>query len=495
MPRTNTHNSALNRTLDTVFTGLLTLVFPAHIPAAPTQTRAAPATPLLPEPTEEEKAAVEQKYPGYLTKFAAALDKTHTHFLNDTWITSSDLDNFKKNQCDLAIHQINHTPGVQHNSLVHYSEALEKTLIQHLRSKSPVKKTSSSSTKNTTSTVSGINTSLAYLWTQCDKKEGSSALTAFFNTMADAHGLIQVTGWSTQNENSLFAIFDYHNYMRYKDNIAEARFIVASLIAPFYPLFTEYQDIARREKNTLLKIIRTVVPMLITAGFIIGVTALLPVALPELAFVILAIPLLYLSFALASLYVKTKELVYQGYRHVMYQGDLNNFPEFKLNDNLLDDFGGTAQTIREYYIKALQACDTAEHNYTKQKKLSVQEGTSREINLEKRNALLLEWFDLHDNTKLYKDQTPQIALERLKTDEHALSKQFNAIQKNDEREIKALVCSMSTYLQATFEGAEPANDTSSSHRFFPRCLEHRDEIIRLQALETSIKAKSQNMTA
>ena len=470
------------------------VVFPSTSPAASHGTTPQPSMPSFRDLTEDEIAALNSKFPAhsdYIKKYAKALSKTHQILLDNRLITPEKLVELEKNYINLFTHQLNQTQNIQCNQNDYYAKALEAALLSHASIKTAKKTTR---TTKGTSDKNEIDNSLAYAWKDLDNKNEDS-LTGWLNAMSDAHGLIQVTGWSTQNENSLFAIFDYYNYKRYEKDIAEARFILISLIAPFYPLFTEYQDIARREKNTFMKVLRTAIPMLITAAFIIGVTALIPIALPELAFFILAIPLLYLGLALASLYVKTKELTYRGYRHVMYAGDINLFPEFEASDDLKKVFGeDDACKIREYYIQAIQACNTIEASYNEKGLLDDDtEEAQRTANIERSHALLLEWFDLRDNRKLNKKNKLFIALKRLESDEVNASKTFKL-------DIKSLAHAMGEDVNTTFyteEGSEQeeaetteANTyTASSLRFFPSCPQQRDEISKLQALEKAIEAK------
>ena len=473
----------------------VTLISSLVAPAQPVQENHQPSTPTLPDLEELNQA--HPFYADLLQKYSDAFDETHAHFLDQTYLSADDLSQLKEEYLAFITHQVNKTPGVEYNNPNFYAEALEKLLTE-----SPAKLIETTITVEQTSKVSKMDSSLAYQWKEYNKNKNSSSISNYLNKLADAHGLIQVIGWSTQNENSLLAILDAWNYGRYADNIAETRSVLRSLLDPIKPLFIEYENIAHREKNTFLKIVRTAIPMLIIAGFVISMTALIPVALPELAFVILAVPLLYLSFALVSLYVKTKDLIYQGYRHLRYQDNLELFPEFTINDQLEDAFTckAKAEEIRAHYIQAIQACDLIEDGYKKQKTSKKLELTNRAANLEQRNTLIFEWFDLRDNSNLGTDETPLIALQRLRMDKNTLNQAFKGALKQDELEIKHFVNTMAKHLQKAlleepeFHDAEEApstNNTLSSLRFFPSYAEKRDGIIQLQALETQIAANLQ----
>jgi len=435
-------------------------------------------------PSEDALHSALQYQPRFFCELYNITDKIHADFLNSEFIT---LDEFKTAQLNHFIYQVNKTPKTSIEK-IHYEDAFKTVLLKHLQEKSRINVSSymQQSVEKKSTSATNINTPLAYLWKDYERKGDESMFNRFFNEMSDAHGLIQVMGWSTQNENSLLAIFDYYNYIRYRKNVAEARSILFSLINPFYPLFTEYQNIAHREKNIVLKILRTATPMLITAGFVIGITALIPVALPELAFLLLAIPLVYLGLALASLYVKTKDFLYQSYRYLMYQGDLNQFPEFQLNHRLTSLFGDIAEEIRHDYIQAIQTCDTLENTYRQKEIFSAEDEKARKANMTNRNMLILEWFDLRNNTKLNIDQIFNIALERP-------IQQFKSAQTHDNSQIKILahtMAIMAASLQtAPHEGDEPAPPIAPNLRFFPTCLEHREKIMRLQEQEKQFTPK------
>lgn len=422
--------------------------------------------------------------PEFYQKLDQILDQIHQDFLDPQFISAVQ---FKKNQQHYFIqhfNDINHQNDTRATA-PDFKKAFETVLTQYLQHKSLLTTSMNTvETKENIGTQSKITNSLAYLWKQLDKKNPSDDLTIFLNEMSDAHGLIQVTGWSTQNENSLLAFFDYYNYMKYRKAAAEGRSIVLGLITPLYPLFTEYQDIAHREKSIVLKVLRTALPMLITACFIISVAACIPVVIPELAFFFIIPPLLYLGLVTASLYVKTKELGYQSYRHAMYRGDLDKMPEFQINSRLKTIFGAEmAKKIRDEYVEAIKTCDKVEHKYLKQEVLTSNDEKKRETNLDERNARILEWFDLRDNTKLNVDQIYHIALERS-------NQQFKTAQTEDKLKIKSLASGMANDLHAALSvdvhhNNHVAIDTQPKLRFFPSCLKQRDKIIELQTLEAT----------
>lgn len=502
------HHARKNKGLDAVVTGMTEVVLgvmnltAGSVDFAMKQILPKSSAASLPTLTEE---AIEA-YSDIRQKYSEAFDTAHASFLEETFLDRDDLTALKKDYLNYIAHQIMGTPDAQDNHLEYYARLLEKHLKQ-----SPAHFTKTKKSVEQTSHITDVDTSLAHFWETCDRTQNSASSNGTLDKIADAHGIIQATGWSTQNENSILAILDGWNYKRYANSIAEARFIITSLIDPFYPLFTEYQDIAHREKNTLLKILRTAIPMLITAGFVISMTALIPITLPELAFIILAIPLLYLSFALASLYVITKDLIYQGYRFFRYQNDLNLFPEFQTNDKLNHAFKDQAENIRAYYIQAIQTCDLLEEKYQQQTTFTSSEQEKRAKNLHLRNTLILEWFDLRDNTKLATDQTPYIALKRLNNDKKRLNQLL--LKQQDLDAIQTFAKAMSQHLEHAFREPEfrfydaqediediledseffdteeaPGLQPLSSLRFFPEYTTQRAQIIEIQNLEKQISA-------
>ncbi len=479
-------------------------------PVTTSQKKIEPFTRTLPDLTEAELETLHQRCPSlttHLQKCSDAFDASIACFIEQERIQSHHLEALKKTYLTCITHQFNKTPSLAHHTT--YTTCVEEQLIQYLtqprKTKITVKPTLEQTFKKTE-----VDSSLAYLWKACDQKTGSPSVHDFLNKISDAHGFIQVIGWATQNENSLLAILDAWNYYRYVNHIAETRFILRSLIDPFYPLFTEYQNIAHCEKNPVIKIIKAAIPMLIIAGFVISMTALIPIALPELAFFILAIPLLYLSFSIASLYVKTKEFIYAHYRQMMYHDDLALFPEFALNDKLLHTFKDQAPNIRAYYIQAIQACDAIEHAYNKQNALSRQKQQNKEDNLKHRNTLIFEWFDLRDNTKLCIDETAFIAIKRLNIDKNYLHDQIKPYTPEVKAFIHVLEQQIHEQLEESvyYDTQEDAPENPESHdikkaslrslssfRFFPDYIKQHTKIIQLETLEDEIITHLQNINA
>lgn len=100
-------------------------------------------------------------------------------------------------------------------------------------------------------------------------------------------------------------------------------------------------------------------PLLIIAGFVVLVAALMsPLAIPELAFLIAAVPILFIGIALATQYVKWKNSISQYLRELYYGGPFET-PEFTVNERMIHTFGSLdqAEVIRSIYIDEIQRCD------------------------------------------------------------------------------------------------------------------------------------------
>ncbi|CDZ78794.1 hypothetical protein BN59_03108 [Legionella massiliensis] len=262
---------------------------------------------------------------------------------------------------------------------------------------------------------SGMLSSLSYLFWH---SAAVNKTTEFFDKLADAHAFIQYTGMSTQNESSYLVIVDLYNYYRSAGQITETRTILFSLLKPFMPLYEEYKEIGLYEKNVYRKIFRTVMPLLVIAGFVVLVAAMLsPLAIPELAFLIAAIPTLFLGIFLASKYVTIKNELHQYFR-TKYYGGAFEIPEFKINPRMLHIFGSeeNAEVIRAIYINELKACDELEKSYSERGGdglLTEEELKLRKDNIIRRHSILLEWYDIHSNNELGFEKVPKIVEKRL----------------------------------------------------------------------------------
>jgi hypothetical protein len=257
--------------------------------------------------------------------------------------------------------------------------------------------------------------SLSYLWTN----QVVSKTNNFIKKMADAHGFIQATNFSSRSDSSFLAILDIYNYARHQEQISETRSIIANLLSPLLPLYDEYKDIALYEKNAYWKAFRTIMPIIVIAATIILVAALLaPLVLPELAFAAAFIPALLLGLGFAKLYVTSKNELYKNVRERFYGGPFE-IPEFQVNTRMLSAFGDetNAKKVREFYVDELKKCEALELTYSQKHDeglLSKEDIDLRKENITKKHQLSLEWYDIHSNKDLNYKQTPLIVIDRLK---------------------------------------------------------------------------------
>lgn len=273
--------------------------------------------------------------------------------------------------------------------------------------------------------VEKLNESLAYLF-NCEAVQDALDFT---KKIANAHAFIQATGFSTQNEASYLAILDIYNSFRLKNTLNETKNIVYNvLIEPFAPLYREYKSIASREENLLMKVIRTLMPMLMVSGVIIATCALLaPLAIPDLAFLFILIPTLYLGLFVATCFTDLANSCYQITRQAYYGGPYR-VPEFQIKPQgrIIQGCGDSqikAEHIQAFYIQAISHCDEIEAVLSR-RNLTSSELTERQENLKRRYTLQLEWYDMQTNTRLGIDKIPAIALNRIRSDGRKVSQVY-----------------------------------------------------------------------
>lgn len=280
----------------------------------------------------------------------------------------------------------------------------------------------------------------------------------FLVEMSDAHGFIQAIGFSTQNESSFLAIFDIYNYGRLAKKIAEAKSIVSSLLKPLLPIYKEYREISLFEKNALFKIIKTVMPMLILASFMVLISVLLaPLVLPELVFIFILIPTLYLGLVLTAKYVEIKDKLYQAARSLFY-GD--NIPEFQMNERLQEIFKNSAQWVINYYLKEIKQCESIELSFAKKAKKGLLDEESiqeRDANNLKKYALCLEWYDIHSNYEHVSTDTARTLVKnRIKeaTEQEFQELRHELIENNELTQLKVSIDNSMNLIESNFSSLE-----------------------------------------
>ncbi|MBA2649703.1 MAG: hypothetical protein H0U75_08970 [Legionella sp.] len=258
--------------------------------------------------------------------------------------------------------------------------------------------------------------SLSYLWLSClwDNKPVERAST-IAGQMADAHAFLQATSCASQNDSSLLAYIDLYNYQRSYKQISEIKSIVFSLLHPFYFIYFEYREVALYEKNIFRKFFRQMMPIVMASAIIIlSLVGLSLLAVPDIALAVALVPAIFLGFAGASLYIWLKNTLSMGLRQAFYGGAFE-IPEFQVNERMVHTFGTEekAQDVRAFYISQLKQCDILEKSlHKKETWLNTDEKKQREDNTHRRDALCLEWYDIHSG-KMPIDKVPDFVVAQL----------------------------------------------------------------------------------
>ncbi len=233
--------------------------------------------------------------------------------------------------------------------------------------------------------------------------------------LADAHVFFQFTGCTSQNGGIIFDILDIYNYLKY-DIDAINRLSV--LLRPLFPVYQEILAIAGQEKSTVFIFFRTLFLLTtFSVFFTLGYLAMASLVLPEIASLILLIPVLYASCGLtgAVMYAKNQGYIYA---RQWYWGGIDGMPEFQINTRMQHGFGSdaAAKAIRDVYLQAIKTCDALESKFStlaSQGLLTEDALIQRRENLAKKGDLYLEWYDIHSkHSILGVDKLPKIAAKR-----------------------------------------------------------------------------------
>lgn len=346
----------------------------------------------------------------------------------------------------------------------------------------------------------------------------------FINQLSDAHLFLAYTGATSQND-SYTVLLDLINAGRLRSQVIETKTIFISLFKPFLPLYEEMRDIAFREKNYFRKLFRTLMPLLIIAGFVVLVGALLaPLAIPEFAFLIAVIPTFFIGLALATFYVVAKNTIHQKIQLLWY-GDAFEIPQYQVNDRMIDIFGTQemAEFVRAFYIEEIKQCDRFEKECQQQRGRGQINPDERKANIERRHLLNLEWYDIHSNESLAVEKVKQIVINRLITvGNEEYQKLMNELAKNDMPQIVLFINTIGDELehslvsianhaenevdninaiqpdedeQENVEAQAPLNPPAEvehpaghSLHFFPRAVRHRDKATEIACLREAVEA-------
>ena len=373
-----------------------------------------------------------------------------------------------------------------------------KNNISHINGKEPFQKSLIISKIHARDSLANL---YAYMCSvRNNQKEIKWCIDTFYG-ISDAHAFLQATGFATQNETSWLAGFDIVNYFRLSGYVAETKSILSKFMQPFTPLYAEYSSI-NKEQNILRQIYRTLMPMLIVSATVILVSALLSCfVIPEIAFLFILIPTLYLGLVAASSYVVTKDLIYNKHQQHRFGGQFE-VPEYKTNNEMIASFGNaTANKVRDFYVGEISLCFTKEEAYQTKVKLNQDEIESRQKKSDRSRELQFEWYDIHSNPKLSTNATVNIALNRLQRDGRDACDAIQKNLKNElENEIPAFVHDIAKQVKSSLESLTHTPSSrqhifsikdSERHCFFtrPACFKHREDIERLNVLRDEINSQ------
>ncbi len=328
-----------------------------------------------------------------------------------------------------------------------------------------------------------LSMSISYLAQHVDV----SNIKRYMDRIGDAHTFYQFFGLSTGHGGWELNYLDLYNYNRNRESISSAKAVLYALISPLHAFFHEYVQIAQYEKNALSIMIRALIPILIIGLFLGGTLSLMaPLAVSELIEFLFFFPALYAAIGVASAYVELKNQAYADFI-TFWWGDIYQTPAFQVNPRLLrsfDDDLERAQSIADFYILSLKACDKKEQEYALIPKgtLTTNQLDDRKKNIIRKSTLLLEWYDIHSNDELGCDETPSIIKRRLHTD--GLDERQQLIQ-NTTRYTDLFLGEVDTHLN------EPARQTNpclffslknETRNVGQRCAEHEEKLARIESI-------------
>lgn len=316
-----------------------------------------------------------------------------------------------------------------------------------------------------------------------------SDTTKLINQLSDTHAFLTNAGFTSQKESILFTLLEFNSLLRVKDDITDAKTIFSRLVSPFKPLFAEFKNISKYEKNPFFIFLRTLIPLAIIVGLIVGVTvALNPLAIPEVLVAVVLIPiLLYAGLGLASVYASFKNSAYNYFRELYYGGPFAT-PEYQINPRMLKIFKTEkrAQEVIDLYINEMQKCEKIENDFKiahSAISLESKDIHARIKNALRRETLGCEWYDIHSNAGVGTDDVPQIILNRLSAD---IYQEFDQIEetwnKNDVPQMKKLIDSAVAINHPATNEKTGAPIKYSSHFFRPKALENREFAEKLDTL-------------
>lgn len=328
-----------------------------------------------------------------------------------------------------------------------------------------------------------LSMSISYLAQHVDV----SNIKRYMDRIGDAHTFYQFFGLSTEHGGWELDYLDLYNYNRNRESISSAKAVLYALISPLHAFFHEYVQIAQYEKNALSIMIRALIPILIIGLFLGGTLSLMaPLAVSELLEFLFFFPALYAAIGVASAYVELKNQAYADFI-TFWWGDIYQTPAFQVNPRLLrsfDDDLERAQSIADFYILSLKACDKKEQEYALIPKgtLTTNQLDDRKKNIIRKSTLLLEWYDIHSNDALGSDETQSIIKLRLDTDGQDEHQQLGH---NTTHYRDLFLSEVDTHLNEPTRQTNPClffslkNETRNVGQ---RCAKHEEKLARIESI-------------
>jgi hypothetical protein len=282
-----------------------------------------------------------------------------------------------------------------------------------------------------------FSASLSYLFTNA----ANTDVGVFSRKLLDAHGFSTFGGFASQG-GDLLACLDLFNYIRNREQIAETKQIFSTLMVPLRPLYNEYKAISQYEKNSLMIVLRALLPMIVIGLAVAGFCFLLsPLGLPELVGVLILVPLVYLGAALASALLVSRNFLYENLKSAFYGGRYNT-PEFQVNQRMKGALGGAvaAGLVRDFYVYLMKSCDAKAAEFdSRSMRLTTDEIKEKMENLVKRMTLRLEWIDISRNDEYGTDKIAALVSRRIYLEADPA---YKAIQKEGEEYINQITAQL-----------------------------------------------------
>ena len=215
------------------------------------------------------------------------------------------------------------------------------------------------------------------------------------------------------------------NNLRFTQTTANILDVMSILGSPFSTIWSEWVSISKagKKNDTLVnKIIRSIEMMwpLMIAGVVlfVGYELLLPLASHVLLEYILFLPALYISFAIAALFIEAKNSIVLELTQYFFSG-IHNTPHFESNTRIESAFtyNNLATKVAKYYSDALNECSKVE-NYIKSLDGAL---IDADFQLQRRyddrkNSLNAEWKIMRDSEDTSICQLPGLFQQRLNQD-------------------------------------------------------------------------------